>query len=149
MSWGISQIHEASRQSDLVSLLRLFPSFSMPIDGHKAGASDSGVIGCFLQLPFTKVGTWIFAEEQGSLAQSLAPSGKPGSVSILHVAVLALILFRSPPLCSRCQFLAWESCVSVIITPLFKFLFRSMEIYLVFETGNILQVFFLKLNFKV
>lgn len=149
MSWGISRIPEASRRSDLVSLLRPFPSFSMPIDGHKAAASDSGVTGCFFQLPFTNVGVWIFADEQGSLAQSLASSSELGSISVLHVAVLALMLFQSQPPCSHCQFLSWESCVSLITTPLFKFLFWSMETYLVFETDNILQVFFLKLNFKM
>lgn len=98
MSWGISKIHGASRQSDSVSLLRLLSS-SMPIAVHKAGAL---CICYFFQFPFIDVGTWMFIEERGSLSQSLASSNKPSSTSILHVTVLALILFKSLVLCSHC-----------------------------------------------
>lgn len=122
MSWGISKIHGASRQSDSVSLLRLLPS-SMPIAVHKAGALCSVGIWYFFQFPFINVGTWVFIEERGSFSQSLASNSKPGSTSILHVAVPALILFKSLVLCSHGQFLAWEFCVSLIMSALSLCLF--------------------------
>lgn len=139
MSWGISKIHGATRQSDSVSFLR-FPlcpqQFIIKLEPHAVWASVFSP-----PFPFIDVGTWVFLEEQGSLFRSLVSSNKPDSTSNLASCSSSSHTLQKFSFLSHCQILAWESSVSLIMSTLSLFLFLSMEIYLALETDNILPFF--------
>lgn len=133
----LSKIHGASRQSDSISPLRLLSSFPRPIAAHKTRTSGSR----------SPVVLWVLGylwrREEASL-QSSASSSKPGSISTQPVAFQALILFKSSVLCSHCLFVAWRPVfLWSSLLSLFLFLFWSVEIYLAFDTDDILPIFFL------